>query len=165
MELPSVIIPQFVSNETFPDQNSVNSIKEFNQIVNLKDNSDCRIINYSIDWTFDDSDFPEIEKELNKCLVPFIYRLKLYFYYVDKNFRPFPVVYNSDTPITSTNILKFIVEIYETPLNSGNLEFYRLYDSDYSYLDETSKLKDVMKYCYFQNLEVYKDGFIVNIFD
>ena len=37
MELPSVIIPQFLSNETFPDQTSINAIKEFNQI--LKENN------------------------------------------------------------------------------------------------------------------------------
>ena len=165
MELPRAIIPRPTFNKTALNQNIIDAVENFNQIVNLKDNYETTIISYSIDCQFYSTDFPEIEKEINSPLIPNIYEIKLYFHTIDQKFDPIPVVYNSNNPITTVDLLNFISKIYQTPLTDQNVEFYHLYDSDYSYLTNTNTLGDVMKYCYFKDLKIYHDGFLVNIFD
>lgn len=165
MNLPRVIVPFQENVENIKiSQNTLDAISQFNKIVNIRDNFNHKIISYNISCTFDITDFPEIESELKSPLNPLIYDVKLYFYTVDKKFSPVPITYKSKNPITSVDILNFIAKMYETELSDENVAFYKLYDSDYNYLCEGDKLGNVMKYCYFQSMEPYKDGFLVNIF-
>lgn len=166
MELPEVIMPKTkILREISPPQDEINSISNFNDIVNKKDENGYKILSYNIICGFYSDDFPELD--LEKPLDPPIDAIYLYFYFVgDKKIRPVRTVFVSKKEsATSGEILEYISSIYEIKLTEENVAFYKLYDSDYNYLNVGNKFGDIFNDLYFQKLEPYLDGFLVNIFD